>query len=108
MSLPVETEAATVVVKLSHEQLLERCDELSLVLEQLEAIREEKAAAVADFKARMEPLTSRAAELHRVIRERAEERLAQRNLFGETTNPKGKPLKKRRHDGRAAAAGRAE
>lgn len=108
MSLPIEAEPATIRVKLSHEELLERCDELSDVLKQLESIREEKADALAEFKARMGPLTARESELRRVIRERAEERLAQRNLFGEATNPKGKPLKKRRHDGRAAAAGRGE
>lgn len=95
----------TYLANLTPQELLERAQELSAVLEQAEAVRAEREAAVYEFKQRLAPLTARAADLHRVIRTRQEERLAQTTLFGSEAEDAPMPQRRRR-DGRAMAAGR--
>ncbi|QDE83269.1 MULTISPECIES: hypothetical protein [Myxococcus] len=75
------SESTQEFVPYSREQLLEKSNELAGVLEKIDEVREEKAAAMKDFKKTEGDLSAKARKLSKVIRQKGEYRDRQATIF---------------------------
>ncbi|NTX08280.1 hypothetical protein [Myxococcus sp. CA040A] len=97
------SESTQEFVPYTRDQLLEKSTELAAVLDKLDTVREEKTAAMKDFKKSESDLSMQARHLSKVIRQKGEFRDRQRGIFDVEEEDAGEGLatpteRKRRSD----------